>query len=297
MPLLFKMDLHMYSVFSNTVVTYTCTDGSSLTSTCDSNGEWSDPGLCPPGCPDAPNLELPFGIGHNYQGGFTPSGSSVTLSCSDGATTLKIICGADGIWGERSGECPVGCADPAPELKDATSDYVADFYPEFAEVTYTCNVLGATSVSVCQGDGTWSAATACPIFQPIGSSFFPSKDKRAAIIMSHPGYESGDLYLPNRNANWYFHVYKNGCKPTVTFLGDVFQTIGKNKCKADYVVIQQWKNGNTWKTKPFCGTAIPSRMPVTTAKWDDVRLRIIFRSDGIENGLGFMARVSYEHCF
>ena len=224
------------SIFSDSDVTYTCTDGSTLISTCDSNGKWSDPGLCPPGCSQAPDMNFPFVVDNNYNVGFYPSGSDVTLTCSDEVTTLSILCEPDGTWGEVSGECLVGCSIPAPEIEHATNNYETGFHMEGDKVTYTCDVLGATDTSACLADGTWSSVASCPILLPKESGFWPSAEKTSAIIMSHPGYETGKPYWKNMNVNWYF--YTNGiCKPRVTFIGDTFQTIGKLKCNADNVVI------------------------------------------------------------
>ncbi len=277
---------------------YSCTDGSTLTSTCDVNGEWSDPGTCPPGCPDTPNLDYPRVIGNNYNGEFTPSGNDVTLSCSDGETTITLTCGPDGNWGDVSGDCPVGCADPAPVIKHATDDYVTGFHPEGFEVTYTCDVLGETHMSVCLADGSWSPVVSCPILVESGKGFWPSPEKTSAIIMSHPGYATGKPYWKNMNVNWYFYT-NNICKPKVTFIGNTFEVKGGSGCKADTVTIQQWRNGQTWKTNPkdFCGRWNPNNLAVTQAKWNDVRLRIIFKTDATIHGLGFMAKVSYEHCY
>ncbi len=293
-----KIIMCLYASCSETDVTYTCTDGSSLISTCDVNGEWSDPGLCPPGCSDAPFMDYPRVIDNNHNEGFTPSGNDVTLSCSDGVTTLTITCKPDGTWGDVSDECPVGCGGPAPVIEYATNDYVAGFHPEGFEVTYTCDVLGATDASVCLADGTWSPVASCPILLASGKTFWPSAEKTSAIIMSHPGYETGKPYWKNMNVNWYFQT-DGKCKPKVTFIGDTYQVKGGKKCKEDTVTIQQWRNGQTWKTplKDFCGGWNPKNLPVTEAKWNDVRLRIIFKTNASNHGLGFMAKISYEHCY
>ena len=260
---------------------------------------WSGPAdTCPPGCTDAPpTLEFPFVTGNNYESGFTPSGNGPTLFCSDEITSLSIICGADGTWGEVSGVCPIGCADTAPEIDFSTNDYVPGFNAEATVVTYTCDLLDIAKTSTCQADGTWTTVTSCPVLKSIGSSFFPSVTATSAVIMSHPGYEWGAKYPSNKVSEWYFYPTGTNCKPTVEFIGDIFQIIGKKKCREDNLIIQQWYNHQLWKWGPYCGTSIPKNVRKVEPKWDHVRLRFIFKTNGADNGLGFKALISYDHCF
>ena len=159
---------------------------------------------------------------------------------------------------------------------------------------------GVKRTSICRRNGTWSSVTACPVLQPIGSSFTPTENVTSAFIMSHEGYKSGTRYGPSINAKWFFEPIGNGCKPQVTFIGDIFQVNGKGQCKkrADFVEIKQFKKKKrNWKTKRFCGKSNPNSMGVITAKWDDVPLVVDFRTNKNKHGFGFMALVSYEHCF
>ena len=169
-------------------------------------------------------------------------------------------------------------------------------------VKYTCNVhTKIVRTSECSSDGTWTPVTKkCPVFVNIGATFQPSATKPVAYITSQSGYPN-TFYLPWLNRNWYFKTFK-GCFPKVSFIGSIFDVKGKNNCAEDYVIIQQWRrHNNVFKVKK-CGVYNnPALIGTTTAKWDDKNIKIHLRTNKPTNasgkGKGFMALVSYEHCY
>ena len=113
-------------------ISFDCTNGETVDMTC-LNGEWSEPGVCQPGCAQEtiPNpalyTEIAFSLNdQNYVAQFYETGTGISVTCED-TSTVTLLCGETGLWAMDALECPPGCNDEPVTVEFSTREDVDPF--------------------------------------------------------------------------------------------------------------------------------------------------------------------------
>ncbi|XP_069182645.1 sushi, von Willebrand factor type A, EGF and pentraxin domain-containing protein 1 [Procambarus clarkii] len=148
----------------STVVTFTCTPGSSLVGahqiTCLPSGNWSAPiprcekDKCVPPAPPLNGIVSGEGPFH--------AGDVIEVKCSPNYMMEGqplIVCQEDGQWSDEIPNCLLACTYPGTIISGTMSS-IKFYYPINDNITYTCSsgfvLHGARSI-VCREGGKWSA--------------------------------------------------------------------------------------------------------------------------------------------
>ncbi len=234
--------------------------------------------------------------------GGTAEGDVVTYTVEFTST-----CQNSGEWGDIEGFCPSlpHCSSDPPTLADATDDSSSLEPPYWPGdlVNYFCDMHHViTRTSICSTHGQWSFVTGCPVLVNKDETFNPTPEHPDAYFRSHADFPDGH-YSPWVNRNFFFAKPADefgitDCRPRVDFLGDFKVIGGYPLCSKDYVQFQQWiaETSSPIKVKK-CGVHMETGHLSFTPWFENKQLRITFKTDGTIQSEGFLAVVSYHHCF
>ncbi|XP_064386249.1 P-selectin-like isoform X2 [Halichondria panicea] len=165
----------------NTIATYTCNNGYTLTGggvrACQNDRTWSGSAqTCQANCPDLPTLTNGMIMYSAGSPDNRPLGSSAVHSCNTGYTLtggITRVCVTGARWSETAPTCQGPCSDLPPLMNGGITytDGLTDSRPVNTIATYTCDngyTLTGGSFRACQNGGTWDGtaptcqATTCP---------------------------------------------------------------------------------------------------------------------------------------